>query len=98
MKYICKPLKLVQGKDENLSDAKESVADAVDFFGHKRSNEQSVDHDRKSPEGTKSKAKKKFKHDCDDEDRHKKTNKKRKRSMLIHYSICFSVTIHEYFL
>ena len=56
------------------------MADAVDFFGHKRLNEQSVEHDLKTPEGTKSKTKK-FKQGGDDKDTNKKRHKKRKRSM-----------------
>ena len=79
-RYNCKRIKLVQGKDDSIPDEKESVADAVDFFGHKRYHEKSAEHDLENPEGKKSKTKK-FKHGSDDEGRNKKRNKKRKRSM-----------------
>jgi hypothetical protein len=70
-----------QGKDEKIPDVQESVPDAVDFFGHRHSKEQSLEHDLKSCEIPKSKAKKKLKDGGGDEDRKKKINKKRKRGM-----------------
>ncbi|CAB4040536.1 probable ATP-dependent RNA helicase DDX52 isoform X2, partial [Paramuricea clavata] len=68
-----------QGKDEKIPDVQESVPDAVDFFGHRQSKEQSLEHDLKSCEIPKSEAKKKLKDGGGDEDRKKKRNKKRKR-------------------
>jgi hypothetical protein len=56
----------------------ESVADAVDFFGHRLSKEQSSEQELTSHENTNSKEKKKSKHSNGDEN----TKKKRKRSML----------------
>ena len=56
------------------------MADAVDFFGNKRLNEQCTEQDLKSSEGTKSKAVMRIKDGGSDGDRDRR-NKKRKRGI-----------------
>ena len=67
----------LEGKDDNKADVKENVADAVDFFGHRRSKEQSSGQELKSHETAKSKGKKKLKESVCNQNESSK--KKRKR-------------------
>ena len=66
-------LKPSQGKDESTSDVKETVADAVDFFGHRHLKDESLEQDVTN-EISKTKLK-------DGGDEKNKKKRKRKRSM-----------------
>lgn len=74
----------MQGENDNVPDIKQNIADAVDFFGHKRSKEQLSKQDLTSDDVTKSEPKNKLQKGGLDEDGNRKRSKKRKRSILTH--------------